>query len=700
MPIANIENNEIGLSVRTKINSAFAKLVPAVAYVDVNNVGSEGLITAQDLDKLVNLSPASIGAATAAQGALADTAVQPAALGTAAAQNVAAFATAAQGALADTAVQPAALGTAAAAATTDFATAAQGALADTAVQPGSLGTAAYANFNDFAFADQGIKADTAVQPGALGTAAAAATTDFATAAQGALADTAVQPAALGTAAAQNVAAFATAAQGALADTAVQPAALGTAAAAAITDFATAAQGALADTAVQPADVATTINLAATALQPESTSSIDRTSFTVGAGLVNPIIGIAGDSIHNLMSRLDYTGSLLTWRTFLTGRRLGIQWSPLAYSSGGYVYAIGGKTTAQIYSEQLPQIIARPPDILFLNGGTNNAYTTIADLDQAATDLQNVAAGAIGAGVKEVFIYPILPKTTNQWSTVMGTTGLTVAQGHQYINMKMSAYAKNTAKVYYVNPDPFMTMNNNIYYTSKLGYLIDGTHVATLGAYAQRDLYQFPLFNRVRLVTNPSNSWNSQMMYGNVLGTSGSMWATGGSLEGVSGNSAIALDWNLTNNTGLTVVPSIVTVDGVKKQRLTISGTPTLNTGTVRFSITKLNSAYFTGANSTWDGEIQLDITNFTNLFTPSFVFSALGGTTYTVNGIGPSTGSTPQYNFAPANTTFTLYPYNTTTVSATSACTGFTLYIELNGLVGYEASGTIDISSAGIFKIT
>jgi len=50
----------------------------------------------------------------------------------------AAFATAAQGALADSATQPGDLGTAAAADATDFATAAQGALAATAVQPAAL----------------------------------------------------------------------------------------------------------------------------------------------------------------------------------------------------------------------------------------------------------------------------------------------------------------------------------------------------------------------------------------------------------------------------------------------------------------------------------------------------------------------------------------------------------------------------------
>jgi hypothetical protein len=78
------------------------------------------------------------------------------------------------------------LGTAAEANTTDFATAAQGALAATAVQPGSLatvattgayadlsgkptlGTAAATAATDYATAAQGAKADTALQPAAIG----------------------------------------------------------------------------------------------------------------------------------------------------------------------------------------------------------------------------------------------------------------------------------------------------------------------------------------------------------------------------------------------------------------------------------------------------------------------------------------------------------------------------------------------------
>ncbi len=70
-------------------------------------------------------------------------------LGTAATTNASAYATAAQGTLADSAVQPGDIGTAAAEDVGYFATAAQGALADSATQPGDLSTVATSgSYND------------------------------------------------------------------------------------------------------------------------------------------------------------------------------------------------------------------------------------------------------------------------------------------------------------------------------------------------------------------------------------------------------------------------------------------------------------------------------------------------------------------------------------------------------------------------
>jgi hypothetical protein len=160
---------------------------------------------ADDVDGVLSIGNGGTGSSTAPMVGVITAVDSPAArvvlgLGTAATENATAFATAAQGALADTALQDA----------TAFATAAQGALADTALQDatafataaqGALADTALQDASAFATAAQGALADTALQDA----------TAFATSAQGALADTALQDASV----------FATAAQGALADTALQ-----------------------------------------------------------------------------------------------------------------------------------------------------------------------------------------------------------------------------------------------------------------------------------------------------------------------------------------------------------------------------------------------------------------------------------------------------------------------------------------------
>ena len=70
------------------------------------------------------------------------------------------FATAAQGALAGTALQPADVGTAAFANTGDFATAAQGALAGTALQPADVGTLAAQDSNNVDVTGGSVSVDT------------------------------------------------------------------------------------------------------------------------------------------------------------------------------------------------------------------------------------------------------------------------------------------------------------------------------------------------------------------------------------------------------------------------------------------------------------------------------------------------------------------------------------------------------------
>lgn len=106
------------------------------------------------------------------------------------------------------------LGSAAVAAAADFATAAQGATADSAVQPGDLATVAtsgaYADLSGLPTLFSGAYTDLSGKP-TLGTAAATDSTAYATSAQGALADSAIQSSDLGSAAYESATAFAAAA---------------------------------------------------------------------------------------------------------------------------------------------------------------------------------------------------------------------------------------------------------------------------------------------------------------------------------------------------------------------------------------------------------------------------------------------------------------------------------------------------------
>jgi hypothetical protein len=244
--------------------------------------------------------------ATAAQGALADTAVQPADIGTAAAEDVGYFATAAQGALADSAVQPGDLATVATSGDYDDLTNKPTIpvnlddLGDVVITtPTNTQVLSY-NGTNWVNVNAGSGSGDVVGPasavdsgvalfdgttgklikdgGVLGTAAFTATGDYATAAQGALADTALQSftetdpvvgAITGIVKADGAGVISAAVSG--------------------TDYATGAQGSLADSAVQPGDnISTLTNDAGFTTNTGTVTSVDATVPTGLAVSGNPI----------------------------------------------------------------------------------------------------------------------------------------------------------------------------------------------------------------------------------------------------------------------------------------------------------------------------------------------------------------------------------------------------------------------------
>lgn len=309
-------------------DTAIKGRVSALETGKVSSVNSK----TPDTNGAVTLAPGDIGAATTAQGAKADSAIQSSDLSPYA--KTSDTATAAQGSKADSAVQPS--GLSAYAKSADVATAAQGAKADSAVQPTRkvAGKTLDADITlapsdiGAATSAQGSKADSAVQPAGLTPYAkssdvvpvtrtvngkalsgditlAAADVSAATAAQGAKADSAVQPTrkvagktldADVTLAPSDVGA-ATAAQGAKADSAVQPTrkvagkTLDADVSIAPSDIgaATAAQGAKADSAVQPSGLS---SYAQTANVVPNTRTVNGKALSANVTLAASDVGAA------------------------------------------------------------------------------------------------------------------------------------------------------------------------------------------------------------------------------------------------------------------------------------------------------------------------------------------------------------------------------------------------------------------------
>lgn len=311
-----------------------------------------------------------------------------------------------------------------------------------------------------------------------------------------------------------------------------------------------------------------------------------------------IIGAAGDSIADFFmcslgraqsdSRVS-AGSPLAWALALYPADVMIDGRQ--YANGGYNFGVGGTTSAQMLADQLPQIEARPPDVLFIQTHQNDNIAILSDVTAQAPNTENTALGALAAGVKLVVILSCPPHNSR--------SGATRAKALAGLNERFARFALATPGVIYLDTlgvllDPTAASTTLVPYrgsaapTAFGSYSSDGVHPTAMGCKAQAPLIADVLrmiapMRHPRAVVFSGGYDGTNNPKGNLLKDSGFFTGTGGKLNGAT-DANVAANWELTANNGVTVTPSLVTdALGYPAQRLELGGTATA-TATVELKL--------------------------------------------------------------------------------------------------------------------
>lgn len=411
------------------------------------------------------------------------------------------------------------------------------------------------------------------------------------------------------------------------------------------------------------------------------------------------IGFAGDSIAQGIGKTDFQSSFIAWQQ-ASENPLDIVWDSLLYSEGGYNFAIGGANTATILATQAPQIALRPPEVLFVNGGTNNGISTIALADAAFADINNLVNAAFAAGVKLIFIYPIIPKSANSGNA-------TTVNSVSYFNARLLKLCQSDRRLTYLNPDPFLADGSSKFHLPRGvngtigGVSSDGTHLSGFGSYSQRNLFKdaLPKSTRRTFAGNPGNIWNATSNpLGNVLGGSGYFIESGGLLNTVA-DPGLGKEWVATISNGFSVAPTLVDSDvfpGFKCQRLEISGTATSTNVGIKIEREYYNASIFLTETS-WNYELYVRCKNFVNLPPPSVTMQTTGGAVLPIfyrQGGGSGLGMLPGDYLVPSDYTF--YFRNPGPIITNVDNRKFDLEILLGSVSGAVVSGTMEIGMVSI----
>lgn len=417
-----------------------------------------------------------------------------------------------------------------------------------------------------------------------------------------------------------------------------------------------------------------------------------------AYIKKPIIGFAGDSIS-----LAHGGS--TGGT-LNGFESAFYWAIAKHYpcdvvvGGAYQWAVGGKTSTQILSEQLASVTANPPTILVLNGGTNDASIS-ANYGTTISNLQSFTTSAIAAGVKAVLILPFNPKNNVALSA---SEAAAVAN----INHAMQNFSAATAGAYFIDYvgsiiDPASTVFAPIGGNTGLegAYTNDGLHHSTLGVRAIAPFLTPFLQEQCRprkpRAINQADIWSAtNNTRGNMLGNAGCFVGTNGTLNSVP-DAGIAAGWTVTTAQGITATPSLVTSSyipgGHKAQKFDLSGTASGTGIFLTLSRVVFNASLFTGL-----PKLDFEAVIRNNATGLQYIKSQLlvtGGSS-----VGNSVGGGDSSNRAASDLPTadeTLFNFPPTLVQSVTGNNQIELRITLGIRTGVTISGSVEIAHAGVF---
>jgi hypothetical protein len=368
---------------------------------------------------------------------------------------------------------------------------------------------------------------------------------------------------------------------------------------------------------------------------------------------------------------------------------------------GRNFYVGGTTTGQMKTNQLPLFNANPTDLVFIWSGYNDGYADRAAAVAGAQNIIDTANSALANGTTKIAaVIGFGPKAEGSGGNNQA------AWVTQTFNTVLQNYCAVTPGAVYVDAaaamvDPTMSSANAASWTMWRGWNSSGssnifgsfTGDKTLpSAVAMRALAAqiWPILAMIARKRQPRCSINNgdfdrtNTPDANIFGAAGLMIGTDGALNG-SNNTNVAGSWPSRWNiqsygtTPASITPSIITgSDGFKRQRWTLGGT------NVQEAYTQMGFFYDTpndGVTSRlYDTEVVLELTGVT------------GVNDFVLNNPVPSanfTSGAPSNGY-PDNTTETLFLYNL--YPKTFASGGLIIGLETWFRNGSNPTGTIDVS--------